>query len=764
MTANSSPTSGDSGLNAGAPAFTPGGNNNDGVPDAPQPGIGDQQRVDPNVKAEHGSILELLARAGLDPSDPSTAAQLRDILGPQEERPDEYVRSNDVRNDDNASVSTMGSTLRERALGEGSICYYKSYLNNNYKETIIIAIENGKCRIRIDGNEFLVPRNTLFKRENVPPEHFPPSRPRSRLFEDEDEDASSRHRDGMYGDHHGGHDDMYGDHGSRDYGSRGYTSNRHGRDGRRHDTDPFGGRSCNTFTRAVTGVSLRNTPRKEDELLQTSVFGVKKEERGKTQGQRIKSRANILIQAPRNILSPNNIATLLNTEDADNFDVGEEQQGIQSKMYEAHQYFQNYDLASIFTVPIKINLNDKSCMDPDHPKINLLTDYHNKMLQGQMGIKLICKYLDWAELWLSEEDLESVSIATSALSKMMNSALTELVISDLQQVEQKYHSAPMKLLFAIQRITVCNQAAIDALQNYVRVFDIRSFPGQDVTLAITRILAVVRMLGNTNLPENVFELILGGFSHSSSDTFNSSAIMLRTSVSSSILGRDIFNDRSNAIQTIQTMCTDLERLYLGEKTSNKWPGIGQQGSSSFVVQPGDAARNDEDDRLREEYNIYKAEFPSNRRSRALPFEEWIKTAKCNNCGEKGHIASTCTKPRRQTQGGRTERRRRPGNRTPRNREHTPRQDERERTPRQNEHEQDGRRQDRVPPGRQQERRRFDRAFAAFRDMVLEPSDDEASTQDEGASDEESESDDNESDARITYTCAQVRAGFNALKE
>jgi hypothetical protein len=49
-------------------------------------------------------------------------------------------------------------------------------------------------------------------------------------------------------------------------------------------------------------------------------------------------------------------------------------------------------------------------------------------------------------------------------------------------------------------------------------------------------------------------------------------------------------------------------------------------------------------------------------------------------------------------------------------------------------------------------------------MVLEPSDDEASTQDEGAFDEESASDDSESDARITYTCAQVRAGFNALKE
>ena len=747
MTANASPTSTESGLNADAPSFTPRtGNNNDGVSGAP---LDDQQRVNPTVKTEHGSILDILKSHGLDPSDAATAAQLRDILGQhqlrdilgqQDGRLNESVRGNNANNDDNASVSTTGSVLKE-----GDTCYYK-FLNNKFKEAFIINIEeDGKYKIQIDGHgEFLVPRTTLFKREDVPPEHFP----RSRLFDEEDEDTSSRRlHDEMYDDdYRGGRDGMYGSH---DYGSRGYTSHRHGR----HDTDPFGGRSCTTFTRTVTGVSLRNTPRRQNELAHASVFGVKKEERGRTPDQRIKSRSNILNQAPKNILTPNNIASLLNAEDMDSFDIGKEQQSIQSKMYSLYQYCKTFDLAAIFWVPLKIDLDDKSCMDAGRPKISLLTDYHSKMLQGPKSIKLISNYLDWAAIWMSEEDLESMSIATTALSKMMDSSLTELVISDLQQVEEKYHTAPMKLLFAIQRIIVSNQSAIDALQNYVRAFDIRSFPGEDVTLAITRILAVVRMLGSANLPENVFELILGGFSHSSSDIFNSTAGTLRTTVSSSLLGGDIFN-KSDAIPTIQTMCTDLETLYLGEMAKKMWPGIGQPGSSSFVVQPGDAARNNEEV---EEYNIYKAEFSSTRRSHPLPFEEWIKTAECNNCGEIGHIASTCGKPRRRT-GSRGRRRRTP--RTPR----TPRQ---ERTPDdQNDREQDGRRQDRAPSGRQQGRRqvRFERAFAAFREMVLEPSDNEASTQDEGASDEESASDDNESDARITYTCAQVRAGFNALKE
>ncbi len=76
------------------------------------------------------------------------------------------------------------------------------------------------------------------------------------------------------------------------------------------------------------------------------------------------------------------------------------------------------------------------------------------------------------------------------------------------------------LCFIIKRMVVHNQEAKDALETYLKTFDITAFPGENVLIACLRLKAVPWALGNNDLPKNIVQTILKGFSKSSMDTFN----------------------------------------------------------------------------------------------------------------------------------------------------------------------------------------------------------------------------------------------------
>jgi hypothetical protein len=65
---------------------------------------------------------------------------------------------------------------------------------------------------------------------------------------------------------------------------------------------------------------------------------------------------------------------------------------------------------------------------------------------------------------------------------------------------------------------VHNQEAWDALEEYVKTFDIRDFPGDNVPTACLKLKAVVAVLGD-KLPSNAVRRILKGFAHASTESF-----------------------------------------------------------------------------------------------------------------------------------------------------------------------------------------------------------------------------------------------------
>ena len=172
-------------------------------------------------------------------------------------------------------------------------------------------------------------------------------------------------------------------------------------------------------------------------------------------------------------------------------------------------------------------------------------------------------------------------------------------------------------------MVIKNQESLDALENYIKTFDITKFPGKNVPIACLRLKAVAKALGTNDLPKNVIRKVLEGFSKSSTKSFTefcASQIALRRSS----LAQDIVRNTLLYSQLVSVL-TNLENSYLELIGGNLWAGVGHPGldqhGSSFVVTKENKAKA-----LRD----------------GMPWEEWVrKYAKCNHCGKIGHIRPDC---------------------------------------------------------------------------------------------------------------------------
>ena len=87
---------------------------------------------------------------------------------------------------------------------------------------------------------------------------------------------------------------------------------------------------------------------------------------------------------------------------------------------------------------------------------------------------------------------------------------------------------------------------------------------------------------------------------------------------------------------------DLENTYVNLSTAHQWDGVGHVGAA-FRVSPDTSAGNGDPPPPG-----LGGVNPSARRR--VPFDEWVKTVTCRNCGEKGHLAKDC--PNKRNEGTR----------------------------------------------------------------------------------------------------------------
>ena len=104
--------------------------------------------------------------------------------------------------------------------------------------------------------------------------------------------------------------------------------------------------------------------------------------------------------------------------------------------------------------------------------------------------------------------------------KSLDPALLREVMSEFTKLETKGSITLLRVI--INRIVQSNQESRRAMEEYIKTFDIRRFPGEDVTKACLRIKAIAQSIGTHQLPADIIHRVLEGFAHASTPAFQNS--------------------------------------------------------------------------------------------------------------------------------------------------------------------------------------------------------------------------------------------------
>ena len=369
-----------------------------------------------------------------------------------------------------------------------------------------------------------------------------------------------------------------------------------------------------------TGLQISLVPRSERDFDTINVI-LRKNDRGTDAIARKKTRDKV-VKAMEPKLSANNISRIITSTDASSFDVAADALSWQSHLQTIRKFCVQYDMTSLLQVPTGVDLSNPANVASATKFKHAIDDWSN--LEDD-------DYHKWQEFirrYGSPVELESDNWLDDTLQLSMEKTLRAEVESDISHIPSSKRGSLTTLRCIIKRMVIKNQESRDALENYIKSFDITKFPGENVPIACLRLKAVAKALGNDDLPKNIIRKVLEGFSKSSTKTFNdvcASQIALRRGS----LIQDVVKSTSLYTQLVGLL-TDLENAYLELVGGQLWEGVGHPGldqhNSSFKAKI-----------------VGKPPNPKNLRD-GLPWEEWVKKyAKCNHCGEVGHIRPNCSK-------------------------------------------------------------------------------------------------------------------------
>ncbi len=179
------------------------------------------------------------------------------------------------------------------------------------------------------------------------------------------------------------------------------------------------------------------------------------------------------------------------------------------------------------------------------------------------------------------------------------------------------------------------------MEEYIKTFDIRKFPGEDVTKASLRLKAVAQSLGTNKLPTDIVHRVLEGFALSSTPTFSQLCHHQESMISSSLVKSTL--RQHTLYKTLNAVLSDLEVKYMELLSGNRWLGLGNTvtSASTFFT---DTEPYSDDNADTDEYDEYMA-LTVHAGRRAIPFDIWVKDKVCRNCNAVGHIKRDCPKLR-----------------------------------------------------------------------------------------------------------------------
>ena len=319
----------------------------------------------------------------------------------------------------------------------------------------------------------------------------------------------------------------------------------------------------------ASGLVMRRVARSDTQQRDAGVLS--KHRRGSTAAARLKVKEKMVVELT-NKLTVNNITSVLNGDSSK--DIAEESRQYQIALCELREKLRQADLEAIFHIPETFDVDDPSTAKG--PFINLLTDY------SKVSLEIVLRWQRFVNRNASDVELESNNWAEEILQLSMDSELTALVFDDIEGIENsRARGAITTFKLMTNRVVLNIQEKVDAYHNWIRKWTILTVDGQNVVIGVSRWKAVLRALGNDNLPTNTLRYLLSGFQQASHEEFAQLCATLNTMHSTDLVPK---NPDLTETQTCFQVLEVLERVYHELSAATNWAYSKYDGAAFRVAQ------------------------------------------------------------------------------------------------------------------------------------------------------------------------------------
>ena len=371
-----------------------------------------------------------------------------------------------------------------------------------------------------------------------------------------------------------------------------------------------------------SGLTIRTVRRTAFEIRRTEVQISKGIGRGKTPYERLKTRQHV-VRALEPQIAMSGMTKLDSMSELATYDIADDVLLLEQTLLAIQKFARTFDMESIFIIPNVFDICDPLSPHQATCMSNLLTDWVTADLNT-----VLC----WQEFLLaygSAEDIESNNWMEETLYLSMEADLKAEVISDMQDVHVLQRGAVTLFYMTLRRVAIRH----DHMSDWVKTFDLCAFANQNVSRAALSFKAVVRMIGERDLPPNTVHCLLSGMSQATNASFKQ--LCIATDSMNSIFS---FKRKLGSIGTMEhtfSVLRDLEDRYVELLYAKSWEGIGHEVSACLAggtptIMSGSSVNGQVDIRPKNEGTKH-----------ASSFTDWVKTKYCHHCGENGHIRPIC---------------------------------------------------------------------------------------------------------------------------
>ncbi|KAL3764830.1 hypothetical protein ACHAWO_006014 [Cyclotella atomus] len=317
-----------------------------------------------------------------------------------------------------------------------------------------------------------------------------------------------------------------------------------------------------------TGLSLSGS-RTDSQVIDSKVR-VSRHNRGTDPDQKVKTFTRWCGYSLTHKLKQPDFSKLFSSSSDD--DIGTAALSSQTAFDGAVDWFRQVDAHYLLQMPDCTNLLDYQELQ----NCSTSKDLTNVEVCRDTDFDSVCQYME-----LINRDGSSVDVETSEWIQVKLEKSTETVL--LQQVKQSLLELPINRRGGITLWKLIVDAIesrgfeyIQALQNFITNFDIRSIDGENVPVGTTRFKAAVSGLGS-NVPNNTIYCYLLGMSKASNEEFK---LLCNSQIGfvQSAWYKKIYRDASTTRQLSELAAT-LNDKYLALKTSKQWSGADSLGSA-----------------------------------------------------------------------------------------------------------------------------------------------------------------------------------------